>query len=166
MHLSPIVSPSGDPVFTVGHGHSWKQATFKGFNVSLEWVGNGRRSQPCLCIWPASNVFVAGNAPGIWVIGRRAMTEFVGFTKEGKCTGLPSEHCFREAKEALTMLGKDKNDQHALKALCDVVIQFADDLVHMPPTPPKVKKELAGEAWWEVTATNKNTGKVISEGAV
>lgn len=166
MHLSPFVTANGDAVFVAGAGHSYKQATYRGFNVSLEWVGEGRKTQSCMCIWPESNVFVPGSTPGIWCIGRRAITEFVGFNKDDKCTGMPSVYCFREAREALPILGKDKNDQQALNALCDLVIKFAPDLVAMPVAPRAVRKDLNGEKVWEVTATNKNTGKVLSESEV
>jgi len=166
MHMSPIISPSGEPVFVAGGGHTWKQATYRGFNISLEWVGGGRRAQPCMCIWPTTNVFVSGEGTGIWVIGRRAITEFVGFNADGTCTGSASEHCLREAKEALHIMGKDVNDQHALNALVDVVVRFAPDLALMPVAPKSVQAELNGEKMWEVTATDKNTGKVLSEASV
>lgn len=166
MHLSPLISPSGEPVFAVGHKHSWKQGTLKGFNVSLEWIGEGRKSQPCMCIWPTQNVFTSHEVPGVWCIGRRAITEFVGFNPDGTCTGNPSEHCFREAKEALAIMGKDRNDQHALKALADVVIRYAPDLVLMPVTPVDIRKDMQAEKMWEVTATNKQTGKVLTEATV
>jgi hypothetical protein len=164
MHLSPILSPSGEPVFAVGHRHSWKQGTHKGFNISLEWIGEGRKSQPCLCIWAATNIFTQNATEnGVWVIGRRAITEFVGFNKNNTCTGAPSEHCFREAREALPLLGKDKNDQQALNALCDVVITYAPDLVMMPITPLSIRTDLEAEKMWEIVATNKDSGKVLTE---
>lgn len=164
MHLSPLISPEGRPIFAVGHRHSWKQATMRGYNVSLEWVGEGRKSQPCMCIWPATNIFLQGSDDcGVWVIGRRAISEFVGFNKDGTCTGNPSEHCFREAKEALSVMGKDKNDQQALRALADVVITYAPDLALMPITPRTVRADLESEKMWEIVATNKNTGKTLTE---
>lgn len=164
MHLSPIQSPSGEPVFVVGHRHSWQQHTMKGYNVSLEWVGEGRKTQPCMCIWSASNVFLQSTATdGVWVIGRRAITEFVGFNDHDKCTGLASAHCLREAREALPILGKDSNDLNAWHALCDVVIRFAPDLVAMPVTPQAVRADLAGQATWEITTSNKATGQTINE---
>lgn len=164
MHLSPIFSPSGEPIFVVGQKHSWHQATMRGFNVSLEWLGDGRRTQPCLCIWPASNIFTTSNVGhGVWVIGRRAMTDFVGFNSDGTCTGLASAHCQREAREALGMMGKDIDDLQALTALCDVVIRFAPDLVTMPVAPRAVAKDLQGEAMWDLQTTNKASGKILSE---
>lgn len=162
MKLSPVISPNGQPLFSAGGRHAYKVSEHKGFICSLEWVGEGRRSQPCMVIWPVTNVFVAGEGAGMWVISRRAIVEFIGFDKNLKCTGSISEHCLREARESLPILGKDRNDTHALHALCDVVLRFAPDLVHMPVTPKDVRKELDNPAMWEVQATVQETGKVIS----
>lgn len=166
MHLSPILTPDGRPMFSAGGDNAWKTFEHRGYVVSLEWVGDHRRSAPCMCIWPASNVFVAGEGAGIWTISRRAISEFIGFNRDDKCTGGASEHCYRECLEALTILGKDRNDKNAFTALVDCVIKFAPELVHMPPTPKRIKREMAGEAMWEITATNKDTGAIIREAAV
>lgn len=166
MHLSPILTPDGRPMFSAGGDNAWKTFEHRGYVVSLEWVGDHRRSAPCMCIWPASNVFVSGEGAGIWTISRRAISEFVGFNRDGKCTGSASEHCYRECLEALEILGKDRNDKNAFTALVDCVIKFAPELVLMPPTPKRIKRAMAGEAMWEITATNKETGKVIREAAV
>lgn len=166
MQLSPISMPDGRPMWSVGGEHAWKTFEHRGFHVSLEWVGNHRRTEPCMCIWPASNVFVRGEGNGIWVISRRAIVEFVGFTKDGRCTGGASEHCYREALAALEVLGKDSNDKQSFLALVDCVVKFAPDLHHMPVAPRRIKREMAGEAMWEVTAKDKNTGRVINEAAV
>lgn len=167
MEMSPVLGPQGEPVFLAGGRHAWKTHEFKGFVVSLEWVGrNSRRAQACMVIWPQTNVFVPGASRGMWVIGRRAISEFVGFTSSDKATGGPSEHCWREARQALPMLGKDIDDKAALHALVDTVVRFAPDLVMMPATPRVVRDDLNGEAMWEVVASNKNTGKVISEAEV
>lgn len=161
MRLSPITTPDGQPVFSAGGRHSWAVASHKGFVCSLEWIGDGRRAYPAMVIWAERNVFVPGVDNGMWVISRRAITEFIGFDQELKCTGSISEHCLREAREALQTLGKDTNDKAALHALCDVVLRFAPDLVHMPVTPLAVRAELDTPPMWEIEATNKATGKTI-----
>lgn len=164
MELSPVINPQGLPVWTMGGRHAWKTFEYRGFCVSLEWVGRDKKALPCLCIWPA-NYVVALSAMdgGAWVISRRAITQFVGFNKDDKCTGGPSEHCIREAREALPILGKDKNDQHAHRALIDTVVKFAPELVMMPATPRFIREQLASQAMWEVSATHKQSGKVLSE---
>lgn len=166
MKLSPIQTPDGRPIFSMGGEQSFKTATHKGYVVSLEWVGNGSKSAACMVIWPETNVFVAGEGSGAWCISRKAITDFVGFNADNKCTGGPSEHCFREAKEALRVLGKDVNDKQALAALVDTVVMFAPDLVLMPATPKSIKKQLDNPGMWEVKASIKETGKVIHEGMV
>lgn len=167
MEMSPVIGPSGEPVFVAGGAHAWKTHEFRGYVVSLEWVGrSSKRAQACMVIWPQTNVFVPGASPGMWVIGRRAISEFVGFNREGKCTGGPSEHCWREAHAALPSLGKDIDDKNALHALVDAVVRFAPDLVLMPATPRQVRQDLDGEAMWELVATNKSTGKVLHEAEV
>jgi hypothetical protein len=166
LSISPIVSPSGEALFSVGGKNSYKTAIKHGFVVSLEWIRLGKHIRAAMCIWPASNVFVTGEGKGIWTITRNCITDFVGFNKDGTCTGGPSDHCFREAREALSVLGKDPNDKGALFELVDVVVTFAPDLVLMPATPKHVRKQLDPDAMWEVTATNKDTGKVLSEATV
>lgn len=167
MELSPVMSPEGLPMFSAGGKHAWRTHNYRGWVVSLEWVGRAsQRPQACMVIWPESNVFVPSASQGMWVIGRRAISEFVGFNAQDKCTGGPSEHCWREARMALPMLGKDLNDQHALRSLVDTIVRFAPDLVLMPATPRSVQEDLRGRAMWEVVASNKSTGKVLSEAEV
>lgn len=166
MQLSPILTPSGLPMWSAGGKHAWRTFEHRGYVVSLEWVGNHRRAQKCMVIWPASNVCVAGESLGMWVIGARAISQFVGFNRDDKCTGGASEHCERECREALPLLGKDRNDRHALVALIDTVIKFAPELVLMPAVPRSVRQELRGQAMWEVVASNKATGKTMSEATV
>lgn len=163
MKLSPILSPDGRPMFSAGGGHSYKTAVKHGFVVSLEWVGEGRKSYPAMVIWPASNVFMAGTESGMWCISRRCITDFVGFNSNDKCTGGPSEYCFREARQALAILGKDPNDKEALVDLVDVVVTFAPELVLMPVAPKSIRQELDNPALWDITTSNKSTGKIIEE---
>lgn len=163
MKISPVLSPDGRPMWSAGGRHSHKVHEHKGYICSLEWVGEGKRAMPAMVIWPASNVFVTGEGNGMWVIGRRAITEFIGFDSNLKCTGSISEHCLREARESLPVLGKDRNDKNALHALCDVVLKFAPDLVRMPVTPKDVRKDLELDPMWTVQAKDKTTGRVINE---
>ncbi len=163
MKLSPIQTPDGRPVFSMGGAQAYKTFSHRGFVVSLEWVGQGHKSYAAMVIWPESNVFVAGEGAGAWCISRKVISEFVGFTPDGKCTGGASDHLVREAYEALTILGKDKNDKQALLALVDAVVTYAPDLVLMPTTPKVVKQQLDDAPMWEVKASIKETGKVINE---
>lgn len=165
MQLSPVLSPDGLPMWSFGGQSAWKTFEHRGYVVSLEWVGQGKKAQACMCIWPATNVFVAGSSQGTWVVGRRAITEFVGFTKDLKCTGSASEHCYRECLAALPMLGKDRNDKQAFVALVDTVIKFAPDLVGMPATPRSIRIGSSGPMW-EMTVKDRNSGRVLAEAEV
>jgi hypothetical protein len=166
MKLSPIQTPDGRPIFSMGGAQAYKTHNHRGYIVSLEWVGQGTKSYAAMVIWPESNVFVAGEGAGAWCISRKVISEFVGFTPDGKCTGGPSEHLMREASEALNILGKDKNDKQALIALVDAVVTFAPDLVLMPITPKIVKEQFDTDPMWTVEAKNKASGKTIHEGEV
>jgi len=164
MNVSPVLSPSGEPIFQAGGDTSWKTCEHRGWVVSFEWARRGRKVKAVIVIWPAVNIFsLSAIKAGMWTISREVMSEFVGFDRDGKCTGSASEHLYREALAALPMLGKDSNDKQAFISLVDTVIRFAPDLALMPAAPPAVRKELKGEALWDITATNKNTGKTISE---
>lgn len=167
MQVSPVLSPSGEPIFTAGGESAWKTAEYRGWVVSFEWARRRRKYKAMLVIWPAANI-LALNAvkPGMWAISRETISSFVGFDRDDKCTGSGSVDLYREAREALPMLGKDVNDKQAFLSLVDTVIRFAPDLATMPAAPPRVKKQLAGEAMWEVSATHKASGKTISEVSV
>ena len=165
MRMSPVLSPDGLPVFTAGGDHSWRVHQYRGYVVSLEWVGDHRKARKCMVIWPQTHVLASPSAkPGMWVISERAITQFVGFNGNDKCTGSVSEHCIRECKQALPLLGKDATDTHALNALIDCVCKFAPDLVAMPIAPAALRKEFRGAAMWDVVAKDKSTGKVMAEG--
>lgn len=123
MQLAPVITPDGQPVFSAGGHQAWKVSEHRGFICSLEWVGEGRKAKPAMVIWSASNILQAGSeSNGMWCILRTAITDFVGFDHAGRCTGSISDHCMREAREALPLLGKDPNDKQSLVALCDVVL--------------------------------------------
>lgn len=166
MQLSPILSPDGRPMFSAGGQAAWKTATHRGWVVSFEWVGGGKRTAPCMVIWPETNVFVRGEGAGMWCIGRRAIGEFVGFNALDKCTGGPSEHCWREAREALPVLGKDPNDTQALHSLVDTIVKFAPELAMMPVAPKIIRETQDNKPMWDVQSVDKCTGKVLDERAV
>lgn len=166
MKLSPIQTPDGRPIFSMGGEQAWETYGHRGFVVSLEWVGHGHKSYAAMVIWPQTNAFVAGEGVGAWCISRNVISDFVGFSADGKCTGGPSEHLIREAQEALPVMGKDRTDKQALLALVDAVVTYAPDLVLMPTTPKAVKQQLDDAPMWEVKASIKETGKVINEAMV
>lgn len=167
MHLSPVSTPDGRPIWSFGGSQAYRTFEHRGFIVSLEWVGEGRNAKACMCIWAATRLTVAGqnDDAGTWVISRRDITNFVGFNRDGHCTGGASDYCYQEAREALPILGKDRNDKNAFLALVDCVIKFAPDLVHMPATPRSIRFANRNPMW-EMTVTDKNSGRVLRESEV
>lgn len=166
LSMSPVLSPSGSPIFSLGGKNSWKTFVYKGFVVSLEWMRLGKQIRAVMCIWPTSNVFTGGAESGAWTITRNCISSFVGFNANDKSNGSASEHCLREAQQALPVLGKAINDKQALNALVDVVVEFAPELIMMPATPKSVKESLREEALWDMQTVDKNSGKVLSEVSV
>lgn len=172
MQRSPVLSPDGRAVFVAG-GNAWRQRVYKGLILSFEWVtdGSAKRRAPCLCIWKdaprIANVTGRHEDNGIWNISRRNYANFLG-TRSGhefKVSGDPSPLLWNEAREALTILGFDRNDKQALKNLVDAVLYAAEDFNRMPVTPTELLEQTK-RPMWEVTALNKSTGKVISESEV
>lgn len=164
MEVSPIVSPSGDPVFSIGGEASWKTGTLGEWNASLEWARRGRQHIRILVLWPISQSYTT--KPGAWTIASDAMLEFLEFDRDDKATGRPTDFCMEQAKEALPMMGRDRNDKQALFGLVDAVMRFGPDLATMPATPIAVQRALAGEAMWQMETIDKASGKTLKEAEV
>ncbi len=168
MDLSPFLSPQGEPIFTAGGRHSLRQEQYRGLVASLEWMKPSRKVIRALVIWPQGfSLSPTASVPGMWAIGEQALQDFVGFDRDGKCTGGASEHCYRECLAALPILGYDVNDKAAFVALVDTVVKFAPEVITMPAPSEATRRALAGdEAMWDIEAINKATGKTIREASV
>jgi len=168
MKLSPILSPSGEPMFVAGGPDAWKVTTYRDWVVSLEWYRRRRSYQKCMVIWPATRIqgVLGSKTPGKWCVAFSALTHFIGFTADGKCTGSASPYCYEQCLEALEVMGRDRNDKQSFLSLVDTIIKFGPELVTMPVAPKIVRQRAAGDPMWEVQAKNKSTGKIISEAAV
>lgn len=146
MNFNGNLTSDGSPIFSMGCKQAYKTASYKGFVVSLEWVGTGTRATPCMVIRPEHTSLADDVETGAWCISRRAIGEFVGFTTEGKCTGEATEHCIQEAREALPVLGKDQSDEQAMSALVEAVVKFAPELMLMPAKPQPANEPAFSEA--------------------
>lgn len=146
MRLSENLTPDGRPIFSMGGKESYQTFNHRGCVVSLEWVGTGTRAAPCMVIWPERTSLADAVEAGAWCISRRALSEFVGFTTDGKCTGEETAHCIQEAREALPVLGKDQSDEQAMSALVEAVVKFAPKLMLMPATPQPANEQVFSEA--------------------
>ncbi len=146
MNFNGNLTPDGRPIFSMGGNQAWKVRSHRGYVVSLEYVGTGPRTYPAIVIWPERTSLADGVEAGAWVISSKVITDFVGFTAEGKCTGEPSVYCLKEARDALCTLGKDQGDEKALASLVDAVVQFAPELVLMPAIPRVANEQAFSEA--------------------
>lgn len=171
MDIQPLLSPSGNAVFSVGGKHAWKTDSYRGFNVSLEWVSKvGKRKNPprVLCIWRAGNVLSPSNEnDGIWTISANGSMFFVGFDeKTGKCNGSVNQSAMKEVAEGLRVIGYSAMDTYQMHALCDVLVRYLPELAKMPPAPRHVRNSLAGTPFFDVQHIHRDSGRVISEGEV
>jgi hypothetical protein len=168
MERSPILNPQGTPVFL-----------FRGLVISLEWVKGGRRKNPprAMCIWRERSPLIVNaneNAErGTYVINQRAITNYIEFNGNDKCTGGFNKHMLPECVEALPILGFDRNDRQALLALIDCIIKFGPELMVMPPAGARIRNALADVPLMDVSAIHVPVGyqrvadgRVISEGEV
>lgn len=134
MNFNGNLTSDGRPIFSMGGKESFRTFSHRGYVVSLEWVGNGKKTAACMLIWPERTSLGDDVENGAWCISRRAITEFVGFTTDGTCTGEATAHCIQEAREALPVLGKDKSDEQAMSSLVEAVVKFVPELMLMPAT--------------------------------
>jgi hypothetical protein len=156
MEVLAIRAANGLPMVSFGGERSWRTFNYRDYVVSLEWFGpSGRHVDACMVIYNQRR----NSEDGAWVIARRRIADYVDAKNN------PTPYCFTEAAEALVMFGRACLDME-LNALVDTVMQHVDDLVKMPVASQEVRRALAGDAIWEVTRTEKDSGKVLNEAAV
>ncbi len=146
MNFNGNLNTDGRPIFSMGGNQAWKVRSHRGCIVSIEWADTGTRAAPCMVIWRERTSLADDVETGAKCISRRAITAFVGFTTEGKCTGEATAHCIQEAREALPVLGKGLGDEHALSALVDDEVTFTPELLLMPAIPRPANEQAFSEA--------------------
>lgn len=180
MERSPILNPQGTPVFLFGRQDTtWKQFQHRGLVVSLEWVKGGRRKNPprAMCIWREQSSLVVNpneNATrGTYVINQRAITQYIEFNRNDKCTGGFAKDMLPECIEALPIIGFDRNDRQALMALVDCIVKFGPELMLMPPAGRVIRQALTDNPMMDVQAIQVphgyerlSDGRVVSEGSI
>lgn len=146
-----ILGASGRPMYQVGGEHAIDVHTYKGYHVSLEWLNEGRQSEPIMVIWSASG-------------GREAGAFGICLSSAGKYAepdGRPTDEAFYEAAEALPVLGRALLVIE-IKTLVDVIMRFIPDLIMMPPAPLAARRKDAGRPLLEITRADEN-GRTIAE---
>jgi hypothetical protein len=153
MHLqSFLVSQSGKSLYKVG---DLTHAQFRrgDYNVSIEWVAEGRECEPVMAIWSPTSA-----DGGVFAIALSSIAKYAD------PSGNPTDEAFIECWRALPTLGRAQIDLEVFKLL-DTVLRHTPDLIRCPPMPPAMRRADAPEALLEVTLQNE-AGKTIKENVI
>lgn len=158
MDINPLISDAtGREVYLVGGNQSWKQGTFRGYNVSLEWFIGQRSFEPMLVIWP-----VRGERDtGCWGICLSSISAYCEFGPDDKPTGTPTRYARDEAATTLREIFARSAIDAEVNNLLDVVMQFAPDLITQVPPPPAELLLSGRKPILEVT--RKENGRKVAE---
>ena len=150
MHLNALIlSPTGRPLTKVG---DLAHAQFRAgdYNVSIEWLSEGRECEPVMAIWSPSSADGGVFAICLSSIGKYADP-----------SGAPARTAFMECWRALPTLGRAHIDMEVFR-LIDVIMRHTPDLIRCPPMPPAMRQAEAPGPLLEIT-TKDEGGKVLSE---
>lgn len=139
MHLnSLIVSATGRPMHKVG---DIAHAQFRSgqYNVSIEWLSEGRECEPVMAIWSPTSM-----SGGVFAIALSSIGKYAD------PSGNPTRTAFLEAWRALPTLGRAQIDIEVY-ALLDVILRHTPDLIRCPPMPPAARQAEAPPPLLEVT---------------
>ena len=106
----------------VGGDSAWKVRTQKGLVVAFHWT-NG---EPSLVIFPLRRRLGAA----AFIIGMSHAYKYA------ETSGYPTPYCIRQAMTAAHVMAMDTT-KDTVKAIVEVILDHIEDLVRMPPEPPK-----------------------------
>jgi hypothetical protein len=150
MHLNAlIVSPTGRPLTKVGD-IAHKQFRSGNYNVSIEWLSEGRECEPVMAIWSPTS-----QDGGVFAICLSSIGKYAD------PSGGPTRQAFMEAWKALPTLGRAQIDLEVF-ALMDVILRHTPDLINCPPMPPAARLDEAPAPLLEIT-TKDQDGRTLSE---
>lgn len=145
---SPLLGATGAPLYCVGaDAHARHEAG--DYTVSLEWLNEGRSSEPVMLIWTNGGGLDAG------VFG--ICLSSIG--KYADPSGKPTPQAFLECWRALPVLGRAQLDMEVYRLL-DVILRHTPDLIRMPPSPREVRLRDAGQPVLEITRHDEHGHRV------
>lgn len=158
MDINPsLVDATGREVYLVGGNQSWKQATFRGYNVSLEWFIGKRSFEPMMVIWP-----VRGERnTGCWGICLSSVPAYCEFNANDQATGTPTPYARIEAATVVHEMFDRAPIDAEVNNLLDVVMRFAPDLITQVPPPPAELLVSGRKPILEVV--RKENGRAVAE---
>jgi len=153
--MSQIYGPTGRLLTAVGGEHSWRQ--FRRGNVvcSLQWAGDPM--EPAMCLFPN----VHNTRAGVFVLCLSALHKYL--LTSGYASPALRERGWRDIA---THLGLDPLSRSVCADICGVIEDSAQDLVHMPPVPPRVealRAEPKVGVMQIAEGKGRNTGRVLHE---
>lgn len=144
-----ILSATGRQLFKVGDvAHA--QFSSGDYQVSIEWLNEGRECEPVMCIWSPTS-----QDGGVFAICLSSIGKYAD------PSGGPTPQAFIECYRALPTLGRAQLD-HEVYRLIDVVLRHTPDLIRCPPQPPAMRMAEAGEPLIELTQQDQD-GRTLSE---
>ena len=153
MHLNQLIlSPTGRALTKVG---DIAHAQFRAgdYNVSIEWLSEGRECEPVMAIWSPRSA-----RGGVFAICLSSIGKYAD------PNGSPTRAAFIEAWRALPTLGRAQIDIEAW-GLVDTIMRHTPDLIRCPPMPPAARRAEAPEAMLEVTLKDENS-KTLKEAVI
>lgn len=152
-----LVDAQNREVYTAGGSNAWHTTTYRGYTVILEWLVGAQSTEPMLYLRAARS----GPNDGAFAICLSSIGAYAD------PSGGAAPGALDRARDALSGLGKNVIDMEA-RALLDVILRFAPDLINMPPAPMLVRRaELAtGAPRIDVEIRHESSGKTHSEVAI
>lgn len=150
-----FLAPDGHTeIYTFGGVNALATYQYKGYVVSLEWFVGQRSTEPMMVIQCARCLGTELGALGICLssIGKYA-------DASGNATPEAIGHCM----DALSILGRAKLGVEA-HTLLDVILNFTEALVVMPPTPHHVRLDEAAPPILDVK--HLSNGKLMEEASI
>lgn len=148
-----LVGAAGAPLYQVG-ADSHARFESGDYTVSLEWLNEGRESEPILLIWSRNG----GDDAGVLGICLSSIGKYAD------PSGKPTPQAFLECWRALPILGRAQLDMEVYRLL-DVILRHTPDLIRMPPSPREVRLRDAGQPLVEITRHDEH-GRRVAEVAV
>lgn len=129
MQAPTMLGPSGKQLLAIGGEYAWKQFIKGDVMITLQWIND----DPSICLFPA----VPRIKPSAYVIGLSALFKYV------ESDGHPTRYMMEKSIDMAHALGFKPGKDICFRIM-EMVLDAAQDLVHMPPTPQVVMKAEQG----------------------
>lgn len=151
MHQQPtLLGPSGAPMIALGGEYAYKQFRKGDVVCSLQWINE----EPSICLFSATNSLLH---KGAYVIGLSALHKYAD------SDGAPTRYMIARSIAIAKQLGFDAGRDICFR-IVEIILDAAEDLVRMPPTPRVVLEANKPDPIGEIVI--KNGGRIVHEAEV